>query len=135
MKVLREGWEGADHVESGRDVDGLDRTFIGLFVDANTLESMNEIDGGSGKEETFPEVFKQSFEALEDVLREIWRLNPVLTALIEDLQATLGMGGDFDASRSQAGDLSVAIHVRFVSIPSYPDRNSPFPAQTRRQVP
>jgi len=128
---------GAKHVVWGpkRDMDGLDKTILKLFVNTSQLDQLHSQDtqrlrleekpllekngkelGGLSEEETLEmNVFGESFDRLSDEVKKIWRVNSEVQELIDELEQRLNLpqgSSEVEGQTKRLEDLVVGVHVR-----------------------
>ncbi|BGP61890.1 hypothetical protein NBRC10512v2_003210 [Rhodotorula toruloides] len=124
---FRPNWAKRNHVYWLRDVDGLDATFLRLFVDQSQLEELHRADLRAlealeegqerpaflGAEETLPRVFEDAFERMSRLVGQAWTPNEEVKAMVGELEKRLGVSGAENPGKGKRpGDLLVGVHVR-----------------------
>ncbi|GEM08223.1 hypothetical protein Rt10032_c05g2240 [Rhodotorula toruloides] len=124
---FRPKWANRNHVYWLRDVDGLDATFLRLFVDEAKLAQVHREDlrhleaveaGEDDKSaflsatETLPSMFEDAFGRMSELVRDAWAPNEEVRRMVGELERELGVSGKERREGKRPGDLLVGVHVR-----------------------
>lgn len=127
---FRPNWTRRSHVYWLRDVDGLDATFLRLFVDQSKLDELHREDltrvgaveaGEKEKpaflsaEETLPSVFEQAFRRMSELAVQAWTPKEEIQGMAAELERHLGVKGSERRRDKLPGDLLIGVHVRCVT--------------------
>ncbi|TNY20464.1 hypothetical protein DMC30DRAFT_447036 [Rhodotorula diobovata] len=116
-------WTHRDHVIWGaRDMDGLDATFLRLFVDAGELATLHREDlellerrkakpAFLSPRRTLPAAHERGFVQLSRLAQVAWRPNDLVGGLTDELEQKLALR-DRDAGVQGPGSLLIGVHVR-----------------------
>lgn len=123
-------WTHRDHVIWGaRDMDGLDATFLRLFVDAGELATLHREDlellerrkakpAFLSPRRTLPAAHERGFVQLSRLAQVAWRPNDLVGGLTDELEQKLALR-DRDAGVQGPGSLLIGVHVRYADVHSF----------------